>query len=300
LSLPDRKTVSLADLLMEYEGICLFVERATAVNPDFTLIDQNALAVVQICQRLDGIPLALELAAARVKMMPADQIASRLDDRFHLLTAENRTSPARHQTLHAAIDWSYDLLSEDERRLFRRLSVFSGGWTLDAAESVCSGNGIERNDVLNLLARLVDKSLVITTDGQRYGMLETIKQYAADKLGQSGKQGRVCQQHLDYYLKLAHIGDEKIRGHEQMAWQILLKAEQDNFAGAMERSLGSPATLEKGCELVCALCWYWKMVGDLSIVKYWLELALSRSIHLAKSPARASLLFNICYLMCNS
>jgi non-specific serine/threonine protein kinase len=293
LSLPDRKTVSLADLLMKYEGIRLFVERALAVNPDFTLTDQNALAVGQICQRLDGIPLALELAAARVRIMPVGQIASRLDDRFHLLTAKNRTSPARHQTLHAAIDWSYDLLSEDERRLFYRLSVFSGGWTLDAAESVCSGEGIETNDVLNLLARLVDKSLVIIADGQRYGMLETIKQYAAEKLAQSHESDCVYGRYLDYYLKLAGIGDEKIRGQEQMEWLILLKAEQDNFASAMEMALSSPETIEKGCELVCALCWSWKIAGDFNIIKHWLELALSRNINLGESPARAKLLFNI-------
>lgn len=294
LSLPDLKKVSLADLLMQYEGIRLFIDRAIAVKTDFSLTEKNSSAVVQICQHLDGIPLAIELAAARVKSMAVGQIASRLDDCFQLLTAVNRTSPARHQTLRAAIDWSYELLSDAERRLFCRLSVFSGGWTLDAAESVCpkEGDGIERQDILNLLARLVDKSLVISNDGQRYGMLETIKQYASEKLALAGELDRMYQNHLNYYLNLAHTGDETIRGPEQMTWLALLKAEQDNLASAMERALDSPTTVEKGFDLICSLCWYWKMVGDFIAMKHWLEAAFSRSEDLGNSPTKAMLLFN--------
>jgi predicted ATPase len=293
LSLPEQEDESLAGLLMQYEGIHLFVERASAVKTDFVLDQRNAAAVVQICRHLDGIPLAIELAAARVKSMAVDQIAARLDDRFQLLAAERRSSQTRHQTLRAAIDWSYNLLSEAERQLFRRLSVFSGGWTLEAAESVCCGDGLVKREILNVLARLVDKSLVITTDGQRYSMLETIKQYAAEKLAGAGELGRMNEAHLRYYLYLARIGDEKIRSSEQLLWLNLLRAEQDNFAGAMEKALGSPESVERGCELVCALCWYWKMVGDYSPIKHWLELAFSRNGDLEKSSVRAKLLFNV-------
>ena len=291
LSLPDMKTISLSDLLMQYEGIHLFVERAGAVNSDFRLNEKNAPAVVQICQRLDGIPLAIELAAARVKTMSVDLIAARLDDRFQLLNSENRTTQTRHQTLRAAIDWSYDLLLEDERLLFCRLSVFSGGWTLDAAESVCAGQGLEKRAILNLLARLADKSLVITTDVQRYNMLETIRQYGNEKLVDAVRQDWLVQQHLDYYSKMADIGDEKIRGSEQLVWFQWFEAEKDNLAGAMEMALSSRTSLEKGCELVCAMCWYWVVVGDFAIMKHWLEIALPRSAELGRTSTRAKMLF---------
>jgi non-specific serine/threonine protein kinase len=291
LSLPDMKTVSLSDLLMQYEGIHLFVERTGAVKSDFRLNKKNALAVVQICQRLDGIPLAIELAAARAKTMSVDQIAARLNDRFHLLTAENRTTQPRHQTLRAAIDWSYDLLSDDERHLFCRLSVFSGGWTLESAEAVCSGEGIEKRNILNLLARLVDKSLVIITDVQRYDMLETIRQYGSEKLVEASRQDWLVQQHLDYYLKMAAIGDEKIRGSEQLEWFQWFEAEKANLSGAIEMALSSPTTLEKGCELICAMCWYWVVVGDFAIMRHWLEVVLPRSADLGRTSTRAKTLF---------
>lgn len=294
LSLPEPKNESLTDLLMQYEGVRLFVERASAVRPDFSLTEKNAVAILQICRQLDGIPLAIELAAARIKSMAVERIASRLDDRFQFLTAENRTSQARHQTLRAAIDWSYDLLPDAERRLFCRLSVFSGGWTLESAESVCPENGEElaEQEILNLLARLVDKSLVISMDGQRYYMLETIKQYAAEKLAQAGELDRLYEQHLAYYSNLARIGDEKIRGHEQFVWLNWLRAEQDNLASVMERTLDSPTTVEKGCDLVCSMCWYWKMVGDFIAMKHWLAMAFSRGGNLDRSPTKANLLFN--------
>jgi predicted ATPase/DNA-binding SARP family transcriptional activator len=292
LSLPEAERPSLAELLMQYEGIQLFVERAGAVKPDFNLNDENALAVARICQGLGGIPLAIELAASRVKTMAVDEIAAHLDDRLQLLTAENRTSQKRHQTLRAAIEWSYELLTQSERLLFSRLSVFSGGWTLDAAEAVCSGEGIERREIMNLLARLVDKSLVAHTDGQRYGMLETMRQYGNEKLAETGKQAWVIGQHLDFYLNMAGTGDEKIRGPEQLEWLKWFDAESANFVSAMNSAFSSAPTVEKGCELVCALCWYWGMVSDFAGMKYWLEIALVRSAELGGTPTRARVLFN--------
>ena len=292
LSLPEVQ-ITLLDLLMEYEGVCLFVERASAVNPDFTPDDDNAVTITQICQQLDGIPLAIELAAARIRTMSVEQISAGLDNTFQLLAGTNRTANLRHQTLRAAIDWSYELLSEAERQLFCRLSVFAGSWALDATEAVCSGDGIDKNDIPDLLMRLVDKSLVaLHTEGQRYSMLETMRQYGNEKLIEDGKLAWLVERHLDYYLNMARIGDEKIRGSEQLAWIKWFDFERDNLARAMEIALNSSETLEKGCELVCATCWYWGIVGDFAIMKHWLEVAVPRSAELGKIPTKAKVLFS--------
>jgi predicted ATPase/DNA-binding SARP family transcriptional activator len=293
LSLPEVQSITLMDLLMQYEGIRLFVERSTAVNPDFIPSDENAIAITQICQRLDGIPLAIELAAARTKTMSIMEISERLDDRFQLLTVGNRTVQTRHQTLRATVDWSYDLLTEEERFLFCRLSIFSGGWTLDAAEAVCSGEGFDEKAIPDLMARLVDKSLVIIRAGdQRYGMLETIRQYGNEKLTLAGEQDWLFRQYIDYYLKMAEMGDEKIRGPEQITWQKWFKSEQDNLASAMEKAFGIPTTLEQGCRLVCAMCWQWGMTGNFVVMKHWLEIAVQHSADLGRIPVRAKVLFN--------
>ena len=167
LSVPGAGRLPPVDRLAQYEAVRLFVERASFSQPGFTLMDGNAAAVVQVCRRLDGIPLAIELAAARVKVLTVEQIAARLADRFRLLTGGSQRSLPRHRTLRAAMDWSYGLLSERERAVLQRLSTFAGGWTLEAAEAVCSGNGIEGPDVLDLLTQLVDKSLVaVETQGE--------------------------------------------------------------------------------------------------------------------------------------
>ena len=224
LSLPEEGAHGVGDdashmspvELMACEAARLFVERATAVNPRFALTDRNAPAVAQICRRLDGIPLALELAAARVKVFTAEQIAARLDDRFRLLTGGSRTALPRQQTLRAAIDWSYDLLAEPERALLKRLSVFVGGWTFEAAEAICPGE-----DVLEALTQLVNKSLVVAEhradereDGVRYRMLETVRQYARDRLLDAGvaevAAARDC--HLDYFLSVSEQAEPPLRG----------------------------------------------------------------------------------------
>jgi predicted ATPase len=292
LSLPNIQNITLIDLLMQYEGIRLFTERATAINPDFIPTDENAIAIAQICQSLDGIPLAIELAAARVKTMSIREISDGLVDRFQLLTAQNRTSQTRHRTLRAAVDWSYDLLSDNERILFCRLSVFSRGWTLEAAEAVCPGEGIEEKVISGLLARLADRSLIaVSADGQRYGMLETMRQYGDEKLIQAGERDWISKKHLDHFLRFAITGDEKIRGPEQLIWLKRLESEQDNFAGALEMALASSTFLENGCELVCAMCWYWGMVGDFVTMKHWLEIALPKSAALGGISTRAKMLF---------
>ena len=179
-----------------------------AANPKFDLTEKNASSVAQICRRLDGIPLALELAAARVTVFPAEQIATRLDDRFKLLTGGSRTALPRQQTLRALIDWSYDMLSEDERALLRRLSVFAGGWVFEAAKSICNNL-----DVLNLLTQLVNKSLVTMDDEgnePRYRLLETVRQYARDKLMEAGEAEKMRNRHLDYFVQLTENAEQEL------------------------------------------------------------------------------------------
>jgi len=214
LSIPNLKNLPPFENLSQYEAVRLFIERAIFSQPTFAVTNSNAPAVAQICHRLDGIPLAIELAAARVKSLPVDQIAKRLDDRFRLLTGGSRTALPRQQTLRAAIDWSYNLLSEAERVLLRRLSVFAGGWTLEAAEAICGGEGIEAHDVLDLLTHLVDKSLVVMEGdggGGRYRLLETIRQYARDRLLESGEEAVVLREsHLEWFLGLAEQGESGI------------------------------------------------------------------------------------------
>jgi predicted ATPase/class 3 adenylate cyclase/tetratricopeptide (TPR) repeat protein len=203
LRVPDSDVVPPLDELREYEAVSLFVDRCTSYQPAFALTKENAADVVRVCRRLDGVPLALELAAARVRVLSVSQVATRLDDRFRLLTGGARTVVARQQTLRALIDWSYDLLSEPERGLLRRLSIFVRGWTLEAAESVCSGDGIERKAILELLAHLVDKSLVVMQDRggtARYGMLETIREYAREKLVDSGEAPALRRRHFEHFF----------------------------------------------------------------------------------------------------
>src|SRR6185503_9414149 len=190
--------------------------------PTFAVTNQNAPAVAQICHRLDGIPLALELAAARVRALSVEQIAKRLDDRFRLLTGGSRTALERHQTLRAAIDWSYNLLPVDEQMLFSRLSIFAGGWTLEAAEFVCSDETLHRENVLALLENLINKSMVIAEENgseTRYRILETMRQYANEKLVEAGRSEALRDKHLEYFLHLAETTWPHLIRHEQLEWQ---------------------------------------------------------------------------------
>jgi predicted ATPase len=217
------------------------------------LNDANGRVIAQICQRLEGMPLAIELAAARVKALSIEQIDARLDDRFRLLTTGSRTASTRQQTLQATIDWSYDLLSEKERVLFRRLAVFAGGWALEAAEAVCSGDGIEAHAVLDMLSHLVEKSLVIVDEGEaRYQLLETIRQYARMKLHDSDEYDKLSNRHLDYFLRFAEEVEPKLHGHEQPVWLDWLDAEHDNMRAALEWSQNNNQ-IEKGLQIAGGL-----------------------------------------------
>lgn len=295
LSLPDVRDRHLTFAeLSQYEAVQLFVERAAAVQPGFKLTESNAATVAQVCRTLDGIPLAIELAAARVKVLKTEEIAARLVERFDLLTAGSRTALPRHQTLRAAIDWSYDLLTGSERVLFRRLSVFSGGCTLEAAEHVCSeqqlsdspaltggrGQGISGMPILDLLSRLVDKSLlaVDTQRGEtRYHMLDTIRQYASEKLAESDEAGALRNRHLGFFVKLAEEAEIKIRSAERPAWTNRLETEQDNLRTALEWSLESDVA--KGLRVVGALERFWFVRGYLTEGRDWSNRILARSDH---------------------
>ncbi len=285
LSLPSFQHSPAVESLMQSEAVRLFVNRAVAHLPSFTLSTHNSQSVGQVCVRLDGIPLAIELAAARVKVLSVEQIAERLDDRFRVLTGGKRTAVPRHQTLRAAMDWSYDLLSTSGRDLFRRLSVFAGGWTLEAAEAVCSEDGGEKSTILDLLTQLVDKSLLVveTQSGEaRYRFLETVRQYGNDKLVESGESDRLRTRHLDFFLKQAEAR-QNLTGPAIDAWTQRMETEHDNMRAALEWSSANGAT-ETTLRLAEALSMFWNRRAHWTEGRKWLELALAST-----SGARPSL-----------
>ena len=221
LELPDIKHLPVIEQFSQYEALRLFIDRVLLIAPHFVVDKDNAPYIAQICYRLDGIPLAIELAAARVKVLSVEQISARLDDRFRLLTGGSRTALPRQQTLRALIDWSYDLLTQNERLLLCRLSVFAGGWTLEAAEEVSTGAGIEVYDVLDLLTQLVNKSLVALVEHSqsgetRYRMLETIRQYAQEKLLNAAGSETIHDRHLAYFVKLAKQAEPELYRSNQV------------------------------------------------------------------------------------
>lgn len=279
LALPDPKTQT-AEAVAEFESVRLFSERAQAVQPSFAVTAANAPAVAQVCRRLDGIPLALELAAARVRSLSVDEINSRLDHRFRLLTGGARNTLPRQQTLRALIDWSYDLLTEPEKTLLCRLSVFAGGWTLEAAEAVCEGDGVEEWEVLDLITALEDKSLVVSEqrgERMRSRLLETVRQYACDRLGERGgtDAARVC--HRDYFLRSAETADLGTRGPEQGQWLDWFEAEHDNLRAALDWCREEDAGAEPGLRLVKAMYRFWRVRGHLAEGRERLAAAVSHA-----------------------
>jgi len=261
LALPDASSDPSPAELAQHESVRLFCERAAAAQPAFALTLRNARAVVEVCRRLDGMPLALELAAARVRAMPVEKIAERLSDRFRLLTGGDQTTLPRQQTLRALIDWSHDLLNEEEQALLRRLSVFSGGFAIEAAESVCAGE----HDVLDGLMRLVEKSLVMVDGNGRYRQLETVREYAKEKLAQSGEQAAISTRHLAYFVALAQSGAARSRGPEQGEWIAQLDAERENLLAAHAWCDHADDGGQVGLRLVHAVRLYWLNRGLLGL-----------------------------------
>jgi len=298
LSAPALQSPALwaSDLqsLTQYEAVRLFIDRAVAVRAEFQVTNANAPALVQTCCRLDGIPLAIELAATKMRAMSVEQIAARLDDRFRLLTGGSRTALPRQQTLRALIDWSYDLLGETERILLCRLSVFAGGWALEAAEMVCGDDDtLPAVDVLDVLTRLVDKSLVVAEEQSgetRYRLLETIRQYAQDKLLESGEDVQIRTRHLDFFLRLAEEIEPKLRGPAQYDGLERLEIVHDNLRSALEWST-STGCVERGMRLASALLWFWDMRGYRSEGKNSTQNLLLQSDALPKTLLRANTLY---------
>ncbi len=297
---PATKTDPIA-YVSQFEAARLFIERALAADPKFKLTAQNAAALARICRELDGIPLAIELAAARVRGLTVEQVAKRLNDRFRLFTGGSRTaSLPHHQTLEALIDWSYDLLSKPEQVVLRRLAVFAGGWTLQAAEAVCTGDGVEEEEVLELLLRLVDKSLVVDDEQKslvveepssigeqqaRYRLLGTIRQYALQKLTEAGEGEAVRHRHARYYLGLIELGAPELGGERQSVWLERLEQEHDNLRAvlnwALEAEGNSPEAIERietTLRLGSGLWWFWNMRCHYNEGRQWLDKTLAKGV----------------------
>ena len=296
LSVPGARESLTLESAARADAVRLFVERAASVLTGFALTAENALDVAHVCRRLDGMPLALELAAARVRILSPAQIAARLDDRFHLLTQGSRAALPRQQTLRAAVDWSYELLSEPERRLLARLSVFAGGWTLEAAEAICSGFGLEQADVLDVLTGLVEKSLVVAeADAEpqrRCRLLETMRDYGRQRLEEQGDGERTQRRHREWYRRLAEQAEAGCRGVEQATWLNQLASEHDNLRAAL-RDYQAQGTArvegrsDPGLCIANALRAFWDMRGHCREGRQWLQSLLEADVGTLEERARA-------------
>ena len=279
MALPPR-TLPAADAMAHFDAIQLFVERARATVPAFALTPENAAVVASMCHQLDGLPLAIELASARVNVLTVEQIAGRLADHFGLLGAATHVTQSHHRTLRAAIDWSYDLLSTPEQVMLRRLSVFAGGCALATAETVCAGDGVERDQVLELLSSLVNKSLVVAHTLQRgearYALLETIRQYAHEKLLAAGEWSALHDRHLECFLQLAEATLPKLRGQYQHLWLNWLEGDYDNIRAALAWSLESER-IEAGLRIANAIYQFWTIRDYVQEGLAWVERLLARA-----------------------
>jgi len=278
LSVPDGTAIRGSDL-ERFDAVRLFVNRATQSKPDFAVTGANAASIVEVCRRLGGIPLALELAATRVKVLSCEQIAARLNDQFRLLTGGARNALPRHQTLRAAVDWSYDLLLPTERALFRRLAVFAGDFSLEAAEAICCLDECGADDVLDVLSSLVDKSLVAVEehgDRLRYRMLESLRQYAAERLTEAGETNELSDRLLVWFLAEAARAEPELKGPDQGSFLNQLEEEHDNLRAALAWALERGGCTD-GLRLAVTLSRFWLVRGYLSEGRRWLEFNLAAS-----------------------
>jgi non-specific serine/threonine protein kinase len=275
LVLPDLDRVEPLGVVSKYEAVELFVQRARAVKPDFEITGENASAVAEICVRLDGLPLAIELAAARVRVLTPRDLSTRLENRLAVLMGGMRDLPPRHQTLHATIDWSYDLLDDGERTLFARLAVFQGGRTVESAEAVCGAD--LSIDVLDGLESLLTKSLLSQEEHQgdelRFYMLETIHEYSRKRLEGSGEAEDIRRRHTEYFVALAERAELELRGGRQGHWFVRLRAERHNLRNALAWSLEG-ADVELGSRLAGALRDFWYYEGHIGEGLRWMGRAL--------------------------
>jgi predicted ATPase len=290
MTLPKRGTTANVEAAKQFEAVRLFVDRARLADPSFEVDDSNIRDVVELCRKLDGIPLAIELAASRVRVLPLSDIIERLSDRFRLLSGGNRPSTTRQQTLLATMDWSFGLLADDEKALLRGLAVFSGPWTIRAAEAIVGHDdrdvtedgwrtSIRSADVLDLLTRLVDKSLVVVdteSGGLHYRLLETVRHYAWEKVVEAGEDTALVGRHADWYVEFAERGASALNGPEEAAWFARLDSEHDNLRVVLQRVSSTPTNPLLLLRLCCALGVYWNVRGHWSVAMRWTESALAR------------------------
>lgn len=287
LSLPDPHPAAADG--EPSDAVRLFTERAQSVLSDFAVTDANREAVELICRRLDGLPLGIELAAVRLRVLSVRQLLERLDDRFRLLTAGSRAVLPRHQTLRALIDWSYSLCTGKERALWERASAFSGGLDLEAAEAVCAGHGIDRDEVVELITGLVEKSILVREEhaaAVRYRLLETIRQYGRERLAESGQTARLQRRHRDYYRDLAAEARVKLFGPDQVAWLTRLQVEHANLRAALEHSFSSPGEATIALGMAGDLLYHWITSYYLAEGRRWLEQGLAAATEPTEVRAR--------------
>jgi len=300
MSLPDAQpwrdpaaAQAALPIYEQSEAVQLFVARAQAASPDFALTTDNGSWVAVVCRRLDGMPLAIELAAARVRALSVQQVAEHLDDRFHLLTGGSRTAPTRHQTLEATLEWSYALLSDMERTVLQGLSVFAGGWTLEAAQEVCTDEELDQGEVLDAITHLVDKSLVMVEKGGeevRYRLLETIRQYAGAKLAEAGGIERVKDNHFIYYLHLTERAEPHLFSSEQLLWLNRFESEHGNLRAALEWSQMAEQRGEAGLRMAAIVGIFWQLHGYHGEGRTRLTAALAQEAAQKPTAARAKAL----------
>jgi non-specific serine/threonine protein kinase len=297
LTIPQMQRIESLEKLNDYESVRLFDERAQLVQMDFALTRENASSVAQICSRLDGIPLAIELAAVRVQMFSTEQIASQLNECFHVLTGGSRTALPRHQTLQASIDWSWHLLYDAEQTVLRRLSIFAGGFTLEAVRQVCEGDGIGPRQIAGVISQLVTKSLVVVNQDsgreRRYRLLETIRQYARERLIESGEEENIHTQHLQYFLQLSEQAESGLRGPEQVEWMSRLHDERENIRAALEWA--DKMDVQAGLYLASRLDVLWEDI-EIREAAHWLEVFTQKPESNAFPYARAKALRTLGWL----
>jgi non-specific serine/threonine protein kinase len=290
LDAPAAASAIDGETLLQYPAARLFVDRAAAVRQEFRLTAATAPAVASICRRLDGIPLAIELAATRLRSLSVDEIDRRLDQRFRMLTGGTRTALPRQQTLRALIDWSYDLLSATEKELFCRLAVFAGDWSLDAAEVVCEGGFVDRADVMDLVTSLVDKSLLTPEERHglaRYRLLETVREYAGERLREKGELDGWRARHLEHFVALVDEAEPHLQGADADAWLDRLDAEIDNIRSALAWAAATPAHVARGLDLAGAFSRFWYRRGLWAEGRAMLSDVLAKTASAAPNDSRA-------------
>jgi predicted ATPase/class 3 adenylate cyclase len=297
LALPPEASPAAPADIAACEAVRLLLDRARDVRPSFALTTENAPVIAAICRDLDGIPLALELAAARIRSLPVEDVAARMKDRFRLLTDGDPTALPRQRTLRALIDWSYELLSEDEQRLFRRLSVFAGGWTLDAARAVCA-DGEDAGAMADRLARLVEKSLVaFDEDRRRYRLLETVRQYGEERLGECGEENAARAHHLSHYLAFAEEANQELVGPDKPRWLARMDEERENLVSAHGWARRRAEAGEHGLRLASAMRRYWITRGLLELGRRVIQDALEHPGARERTVQRSHTLFHLGQLL---